>query len=98
MQHFDPPASIGISLPKKAVVFGLGVISGLLRLSAARNGTTIPKPKVVLLEPFGMGDAISLLPLVSLLHDHGFGVIVCARPAWRSLFPGYVEWIDGSVP
>ena len=98
MQHFNPPASIGISLPKKAVVFGLGVISGLLRLSAARNGTTIPKPKVVLLEPFGMGDAISLLPLVSLLHDHGFGVIVCARPAWRSLFPGYVEWIDCSVP
>jgi ADP-heptose:LPS heptosyltransferase len=98
MQHFNPPASIGISWPKKAVVFGLGVISGLLRLSAARNGTTIPKPKVVLLEPFGMGDAISLLPLVSLLHDHGFGVIVCARPAWRSLFPSYVEWIDCSVP
>jgi ADP-heptose:LPS heptosyltransferase len=98
MQHFNPPASIGISLPKKAVVFGLGVLSGLVRLRAARNRTSTAKPKVVLLEPFGMGDAISLLPLVQLLHEHEFGVIICARPAWRSLFPDYVEWIDCSVP
>jgi ADP-heptose:LPS heptosyltransferase len=98
MQHFKPCPPVGISLPKKAVAIGLGVASALCRalrpLAAAPN----PSPKVVLLEPFGMGDAISLLPLVTILHDHGFTVVVCARPAWRPFFPSHVEWVDCAVP
>jgi ADP-heptose:LPS heptosyltransferase len=98
MQQFHPCPPVGISLPKKAVVVVLGLASGLLRFLRRARSRPAPGQKVILLEPFGMGDAISLLPLVQLLHDHGFGVVVCARPAWRPFFPGHVEWIDSAVP
>lgn len=98
MQDFDPCPPVGISLPKKAVAIGLGIASAAFRMLRPHSGTDPASKKVVLLEPFGMGDAISLLPLVQVLHDHGFQVVVCARPAWRTFFPSHVEWVDCAVP
>lgn len=98
MQDFHPCPPVGISLPKKAVAIGLGLVSALCRALRPHRAAPGPSQKVVLLEPFGMGDAISLLPLVTVLHDHGFSVVVCARPAWRAFFPPHVEWVDCAVP
>jgi len=98
MQQFTPTPPVTINPAKKAVVLGLGAVSGLLRLWRSNRHQAAAKQKVVLLEPFGMGDAISLLPLVKLLQEHDFSVVVCARPAWRPFFPPSVEWIDCAVP
>lgn len=98
MQEFHPCPPVGISLPKQVVAIGLGLASGLLRALRPHSAQPTPSQKVVLLEPFGMGDAISLLPLVAVLHHHGFGVVVCARASWRPFFPSHVEWVDSAVP
>jgi ADP-heptose:LPS heptosyltransferase len=89
---------VGISLPKKAVALALGVASTVLRVLRPHPATPTPGQKIVLLEPFGMGDALSLLPLVALLHERGHQVVVCARPAWRTFFPDHVQWVDSAVP
>jgi|GEM_PF-1489485 len=97
MQPFHPCPPIRISPPKKVVASLLGVASGALRVVQS----AVPRsaaPAVVIVEPFGMGDAISLLPLVGLLLDRGHRVVVCARPPWRLFFPPEVEWVDCVVP
>jgi ADP-heptose:LPS heptosyltransferase len=98
MQAFAPCPPVGISLPKKIVAAGLGCLSALCRLARSRPPQSGLPPKVVLLEPFGMGDALSLLPLVQALDHHGVAVVVCARPAWRAFFPPHIEWVDCTVP
>ncbi|MBN1672230.1 MAG: hypothetical protein JXR37_14415 [Kiritimatiellae bacterium] len=54
----------------------------------------------MILEPFGMGDIISLEPLIKSLSRNGVDVRVCAQAAWRPLLPReYVgHWIDAVVP
>lgn len=98
MQAFDPCPPVGISLPKKIIAGALGCLSGLCRLVRTRPAKPGRPPKAVLLEPFGMGDALSLLPLVTVLRENGIAVVVCARPAWRAFFPADVEWVDAIVP
>ena len=54
----------------------------------------------MLLEPFGMGDAISLEPLVRELQRQGREVRICARAAWRELYPAALvkRWVDARIP
>jgi ADP-heptose:LPS heptosyltransferase len=98
MQAFHPCPPVGISLPKKAVALALGMASTALRVCRGPGRPATLAPKAVLLEPFGMGDALSLLPLVTVLHAHGHQVVVCARPAWRTFFPDHIEWVDSAIP
>lgn len=44
--------------------------------------------KVLVLEPFGMGDAFLLQPLVFAWLDAGADVAFAGRPEWKALFPG----------
>lgn len=68
-------------------------------VSLARRGEPEGR-RAVILEPFGMGDLISLEPLVRQLRAAGWRVTIAARPSWRDLFPpGHVEgWCDFSAP
>ena len=62
-----------------------------------RHSTNPPK-RVVVVEPYGMGDAISLLPLVESLLSGGQEVVVCARKVWRELLPPEIIWVEAEVP
>ena len=55
-----------------------------LRSSAKAAPSTTP---IVLLEPFGLGDAIALQPLVRALCEAGREVRVGTRTAWYPVFP-----------
>lgn len=68
---------------------------------AAKIFRAKPRSKrVVILEPFGMGDVIAILPLVRILHDDGWHVTLSASSNWRALFEeGLIdEWVDCHVP
>jgi ADP-heptose:LPS heptosyltransferase len=58
------------------------------------------KRRVVVLEPYGMGDILALQPLIGLLCRKGLPVTVCAREPWRPLIPAdwNVGWIPARVP
>lgn len=74
---------------------------GLLAAASARGQRGEPEGKrAVILEPYGMGDVISLEPLVRQLRAAGWQVQLAARPAWRKLFPdGQVDgWCDFTAP
>lgn len=52
-----------------------------------------PKNTVVLVEPYGMGDIVSMQPLVAELQRAGWNVVACGQPRWRPILEG-VEWVD----
>lgn len=54
----------------------------------------------VLIEPFGMGDVLSLDPLVKALHDRGRKIVICAREEWKPLLPSDLvdTWVAASFP
>lgn len=76
---------------------GLGLLAGLVSL--IRRGEPLGQ-RAVILEPYGMGDVISLEPLVRQLRGSDWQVTVAARPAWRELFPpGQADdWCDCVAP
>ena len=81
----------------------LGIIAAVLRLWRSifkLRKTNLPVRNVVIIEPFGMGDMISLEPLVRILKREGFCTHMCAREVWRPIFP--VEhisgWLDSKIP
>lgn len=88
---------IQVGLLRRAAGGALGLLAATVARS--RRGTTAPR-RVVLLEPYGMGDVISLEPLVRQLRGAGWQVQLAARPAWRELFPdGQVDgWCDFTAP
>lgn len=91
------PQLISVGWKRRLGGLGLGMMAGAVSL--ARRGE--PEGKLaVILEPFGMGDVISLEPLVRQLRAAGWQVRLAARPAWRGLFPGgQVEsWCDFTAP
>lgn len=76
----------------------LGCVALALRL--ADPWRQRPGQKVLILEPYGMGDVLSLQPLVRRLAKAGYTVTVCGREMWRGLLPGaWVSgWVDACVP
>lgn len=54
--------------------------------------------RVLILEPFGMGDVISLEPMVRALRQNGMEVTICAQSRWRQLYDDSVDWLDVDVP
>lgn len=91
------PHLIQVGWKRRLGGLGLGMMAGAVSL--ARRGEPEGK-RVVLLEPYGMGDVISLEPLVRQLRAAGWQVQLAARPAWRELFPaGHVDgWCDFTAP
>jgi len=94
---------ISVGLKRRAFGFGLALISGAFNLrrrlgkTASAGGSA---PVVLILEPFGMGDVISLEPLIRNLHERKFEIRLSAQPAWRQLYPepSIATWIDSQVP
>lgn len=69
--------------------------------AAAQRGRGAPcGRRVVILEPYGMGDVISLEPLVRQLRGAGWQVHVAAQPEWHELFPPAQTdgWCDFTAP
>ncbi|MCF7708704.1 MAG: glycosyltransferase family 9 protein [Verrucomicrobia bacterium] len=75
---------------------GLNLIRRMSVLFRGERG----RRRVLLMEPYCLGDVISLEPLTRYLKDQGFEVCICSKPVWRPLIPeGQVdEWIEERVP
>jgi hypothetical protein len=97
-----PPSSshlIRLGARKKLLAVALSFPAAALRCFNAFLGPALDAQKVVLLEPFGLGDIISLQPLVKILLERRHEVVLCANPAWRPLYPdrpGFV-WVDSKL-
>ena len=65
---------------------GVGWMAAMVRVLRVGTRRT-EQPPVVLLEPFGLGDAIALQPLVRALCEAGRDVRVGTRAAWFPVFP-----------
>lgn len=94
---------IKIGFPRRIAALGLCLLAVALRLFRALHRASVGRDKsrhILILEPFGMGDIVSLEPLVRILNRKGFRVHVCAQSAWRSVLPGdYVStWLDSKIP
>ena len=87
--------------PRKRLLAALlSLVASVLRCCNAWFGPRAVGKKVVLLEPFGLGDIISLQPLLNCLLERGYQVVLCGNQAWRALYPpraGFV-WLDAGLP
>lgn len=93
---------IRIGLTRQIAALLLGIFASILRLWRQifrLPKTDIRRRDILILEPFGMGDVVSLEPLIRILHQKGFHVHVCARCPWRPILPKeYVStWLDSKV-
>lgn len=88
---------IQVGLLRRTAGSALGLLTGAIALG--RRGEPQGK-RAVILEPYGMGDVISLEPLVRQLRGSGWQVRLAARPAWRELLPdGQLDgWCDFTAP
>ena len=76
--------------PKRLAFAALGIAAAAARaLTAPRRafGTNRNRIGALVLEPFGMGDALLLQPLVRSLLATGRRVAFAGNPAWAPLFP-----------
>src|ERR1043165_3421760 len=85
---------IHIPFHKRCVSYALGLIALLFRIW--RSITSKPQKRVLLIEPFGLGDAISHEPLMRALAQSGISVTFCSRPEWRGLFKNY-DFVECAV-
>lgn len=77
----------------------LGAVAAAARVAAGASSVArSPSRRVLILEPYGLGDAISLVPLARGLLASGWEVTVCARPSWREVFPAGISWVDCQLP
>lgn len=81
-------AGVRASRWRWAVFAALGGVAVALRyLMRPWRRHPAPDRTVLVIEPFGMGDVVSLLPLVRLLLDDGRRVVLAAQAHWRELAP-----------
>jgi ADP-heptose:LPS heptosyltransferase len=73
---------IQISLKRKILLFVLSLLAGILRLALAGRKC---ESKAIVIEPFGMGDAISILPMVEQLSGCFDEVAVVTKQVWSQL-------------
>lgn len=74
--------------PARRVAFGvLGFAAALVRLATApwRHSAPPAPGRIVVLEPYGMGDVLALQPLVRTWCEAGHDVVVGARAEWHAL-------------
>ncbi|MDD4870771.1 MAG: glycosyltransferase family 9 protein [Kiritimatiellae bacterium] len=84
-----------------------GVVLGLIAVSVrmiawmfSLISSVLEKRTVVIFEPFGMGDIISLDPLVKVLIKNNIKTLVVAKERWNQLLPpsGEMSWVDCELP
>ena len=76
--------------PRRLAFAALGLAAAAVRaITAPRRsfGTNRNRVGALVLEPFGMGDALLLQPLVRALLATGSKVAFAGNPAWAPLFP-----------
>jgi len=98
MQSISPTAPIGLGTGRHALAAALGLAATGARLCARHPSPSVSACHALLLEPYGLGDALSLVPLTRALLHHGWRVTVCARAPWRDAFPADVRWVDCRLP
>jgi len=74
---------IQVSFKRKFLLFVLSILAGILRFSMAGRKC---ESKAIVIEPFGMGDAISLLPMVKDLCESFDSVDVITKTQWAPIF------------
>jgi ADP-heptose:LPS heptosyltransferase len=74
---------VQISLKRKILLFVLSLLAGILRFSLAGRKC---ESKAIVVEPFGMGDAISILPMVKDLCESFDRVEVITKKQWAPIF------------
>ena len=91
---------IHLGLRKRIAALVLGFLAVLLRFVRETINLFQPRAsaKVLILEPFGLGDVISLEPLARSLGEKKFQVIICARLEWRVLYGEEVTWMPSRIP
>src|SRR6266481_5392084 len=96
----DPRYTMRLGARKKFLARLLSAAAALLRCFNGLFGPPGVSRRIVLLEPFGLGDAISLQPLVNCLLDRDYEVALCGKSAWKALFPPRprFRWIDSGLP
>src|SRR5256885_10986217 len=84
---------------KRAAGHILGLAAVALRLKNVLSGSR-PAKKVLILEPFGLGDIISFEPLVRILKQHGYQIALCGKREWKALYPedNQLKWIAAELP
>lgn len=97
----QPTQLIHVGLQRRLVAGGLAWVAAGLRawrrLSAAKQAPR-RQQAVLILEPFGLGDVISLEPLVRQLLQRGYELTLCARGEWQPLYPQVKQWVLAAVP
>lgn len=102
----DMPGSghrIPIGFKRRLLAFVLGwfavALNIISRLRWAMVGVSKEK-RIVILEPFGLGDVISLEPLTRVLKENGYHVVICSKDRWRALIPPVQAdgWIVEHLP
>ncbi len=87
---------IDLGWKKRVLTLLLGCVIAPLRLV----NTIFVRRKIVdsflILEPFGLGDVISLQPMVHALSRKG-DVTIFGKASWRSLYPR-IEWMNAEIP
>ncbi len=91
-----------LSIKKRLLSLVLGVVCAGVRIVSrlfARRRKEFQRTAIVM-EPFGMGDIVSLGPLLKVLHHADWKVIVLAKGAWKDLIPSahYEAWIASEFP
>ena len=92
-----PTRAIRPGLWRRAAFFALGLLAVLTRAATAPRRRRFARRRVgaggadvrrvCIVEPYGMGDAFLLQPLVRAWLDAGAEVSLAARHAWEPLFP-----------
>lgn len=75
--------AIQVSFKRKFLLFAFSLLAAFLRLFRARGHAV---SKAIVIEPFGMGDTVSILPMVEQLSGCFGEVAVVTKPAWSRLF------------
>ncbi|NDG70355.1 MAG: hypothetical protein EBY32_03440 [Proteobacteria bacterium] len=74
---------IQVSFKRKFLLFSLSLLAAVLRFA---SGGRKCESKAIVIEPFGMGDAISLLPMVRDLGESFDRVDVITKKQWAPIF------------
>jgi ADP-heptose:LPS heptosyltransferase len=97
VRHMNSDRKIHITTGRRFAAYALGGICLTLRAATIWRRQS---HRVLIYEPYGMGDILSLQPLVRLLCHKGLDVTVCGREPWKLLMPGdcKVQWVNACVP
>jgi len=99
-RRYGPLKLLRVGLLRSLVGVVLGVLALVLRVWRRVVVRYPPAHKVLLVEPFGMGDVVSLAPLACQLSTRGYRVDVCARNVWHPILPAKVlgTWVNSRLP